>query len=195
MAGPQSIGSVAIGEIAGGDGLLVIVPNATIAVAASAPVLNTVVNAPAAAVTIAANVPTIATGKRIVAPGASVSVSASAPMIATGKQVSQPVASIVVAASAPSLLAGNAIEVVNTISVTASHGEIGSSSIGEFAIGEGELSTAITKSPPLVIIVSNPPLIAAGKSISPTVKSISLITSRPEIISRRRKLRVMAIAS
>jgi hypothetical protein len=90
---------------------------------------------------------------------------------------------------------GNFIEANNTITMVTYYGEVASSSVAEFAIGEGEASTRIVKRSPLVLAAVQPPFVTAGKSAFPPSALIDAVSHRPEIESRRRKLRILAIAA
>jgi hypothetical protein len=204
------------------SGVLVTAPAAPV-VAVTAPAasvqISATVTAPAApVVTATATAPLIGAGAYIAAPVArAVTVTVSAPVVTAGKSVFPPAAVVsvtapiagvsisatispatcqVVATSTPAeILGGNYIEASNTITMSTPYGEIGSSSIGEFSIGEGEPSSRIVRRGPLVIISCTPPFVTTGKAIFPSAAVVSVTAPRPEIDGRTRKLRILAIAS
>ncbi len=149
----------------------------------------------AAAVAVTPRVPLVASGKVVTTTSRAVTVTVSAPMVTAGKSISPPTAQVAVAAVRASIVGGNYVDARNTILMSTPYGEIGSVSIGQFAIGEGETSTRTVLRSPLVIVATAAPLITAGKSVSPTARTVVVSSARAEIGARRRPLRVLAIAS
>lgn len=153
-------------------------------------------NVPAKDATVALTAPTIAAGKQIVVPGNEVSASLPAPIVAIGYTTY--IGQLEATASLPlatQILVGNYIEVSNTILMSTPYGEIGSASIGEFSIGEGEPSSRTVKRGLLASVSLHPPFIAAGKQIVVPSGNATVTLMAPEIAARRRKIAVLAIAS
>jgi hypothetical protein len=199
MIGFDSIGRGAIGESASDlDDVLLFVPAAAVAVAPGSPpvIIGTTINAPAAAAVATTDAePIIAAGKLVSPPAVPASVATTAPGISISFNLRPPGQVVAIVANPPSILGGNYIEASNTITMITPYGEIGSASIGEFAIGEGEPSTRIVRRGPLVVVTSASPLISAGKSINAPSALVTATSARAEIASRRRRLRILAIAS
>lgn len=149
----------------------------------------------AAAVTVTKSDPFVTAGKSQFPTAAPATVVPNAPGISISANIFPATQDVVVEAHPPQILGGNYIEASNTITMQTPYGEIASSSIAEFAIGEGEPSSRIVKRSPLVIVSMSPPFITAGKSQRPPAAAVSVSSMRPEIASRSRKLRILAIAS
>jgi hypothetical protein len=150
----------------------------------------------AIAVTVATSVPFVTAGKSIAPPAVVITVTAPTAAVQISATVTVPVVTIAVSSDPAQILGGNYIEASNTVTHTTTLGEIGSSSIGEFAIGEGELETHTYKRGPFVLVSTTPPFVTAGKSVFlPAAANINVTSARAEIDSRGRKLRVLAIAS
>ena len=245
MIGFDPIGRSAIGEVAGGDDVIVFAPPA-IAVsgaAGEAPSIHCGGSAlpPGSAVTIAVVAPLVAGGRVLVVPAVSASVTSAAPLVSISATVTAPANDIGVSAAPPTVLAGSnlapdaaaiAVDVVapfikagdevtinappatvtaasapagilvgkyieasNTVTMITPYGEIGSASIGEFAIGEGEPSTRIVKRGIIVRVDGSPPEIFAGKSVFAPPRVVAVNSLPAEIDSRLRRIRVYAIAS
>jgi hypothetical protein len=200
MIGFDSIGQGSIGELAGdANDLLIFAPAAVaVTVTVAAPVIiGITIFAPVAkAVTVTlGSAPVVTAGKSVSPPAAAVGVTKAVPGISISFNLRPPQQTVAVVAVPPSILGGNYIEASNTITMTTPYGEIGSSSIAEFAIGEGEPSSRIVRRGPLVVVTSASPLVSAGKSTVVPAAAVSITSPRAEIDSRRRKLRVFAIAS
>lgn len=196
MIGFDAIGQSAIGEIGGADDVVIFAPAATVAVTTNVPVIiGTQIFPPAVAVTVTDAAPLVSAGKSVAPPAAAVAATAFAPGISISASVRPAAVAVSVASTPAEIQSGNVVLAVNTVTMNTLYGEIGSSSIGEFAIGEGELSTRIAFAPPRVIVQPNPPLVAAGKILFPPAVGVTVTSSRAEVDSRRRKLRVFAIAS
>jgi hypothetical protein len=175
----------------------VTVPDASATAAIVAPRLNTGVlvelSGVSAAVTITA--PFVTAGKTVAVPGVSAAAALPSPLISIGNTVRPGPLDASAALVPPSILCGNYIEVSNTITMSTPYGEIGSGSIGEFAIGEGEPSTRTVRRGLLSLVSIRAPFITAGKSILPTTIQATASLGRPEIDSRLHKIRLYAIAS
>jgi len=196
MIGFDAIGQSAIGEISSADDVRIIAPSATVAATTFVPIIiGTEIFPPLVTVTAAVTAPSIRAGKSEFPAVAAVAITTFAPRISIGATIHPTAINVGVTTSPPQPQSGNVVFASNTITMDTTFGEIGSMSIGELAIGEGEPSTRVAKSPPFAIVTTTPPLVAAGKSIFPTGLSVIATSSRPEIDSRRRKLRVFAIAS
>jgi hypothetical protein len=179
--------------------------------------ISATVSAGPLAVTVEALPPRIGGGAVITVPGASVAVSTKEPFVAAGKAQFPPTSVVDVDAAAPGIsisatlhpgtvnvtvvpmgvqiLGGNYIEANNTITMVTPYGEIASSSVAQFSIGEGEESSRVVKRSPLVIVSLQPPLVTAGKSAFPPTAVVTVASNRPEVDSRSRKLRILAIAA
>jgi hypothetical protein len=170
-----------------------------VTVAAAVPLVGAgaIVQAPAAiAVTITAPVAFVTAGKSVAPSSAAVTVTTPAAAVQISATVTVPALTVAVASDPAQILGGNYIEASNTITHTTTLGEIGSSSIGEFAIGEGEPETHTHKRGIFVLVSTTPPFITAGKSVFlPAAANINVTSARAEIASRGRKIRVLAIAS
>jgi hypothetical protein len=176
----------------------VTVPGKASSAALLAPVINSgvAIQVPSAiAATASRTAPFIATGKSIFPPGLAAIATPGAPGISIGATLYPPGLSATSSLAAPQVFVGNYIEVSNTVTMVTPYGEIGSSSIGQFSIGEGELSTRVVKIGIIAQVSLDPPFITAGKSIFPPALNATATPSRPEIDSRDRKLRILAIAS
>lgn len=196
MIGFDAIGQSAIGELGSADDVVIFAPVVAVAVTTSVPtIIGTQIFAPAATVAVTDAEPLVAAGKSVASPGATVTVTTFAPLIAIGAAIQPAALSVVVTAPTAEPQSGNVIVAQNTVTMNTFFGEIGSSSIGEFAIGEGEESTRVAFAPPRLIVSTAAPLVAAGKSQFPPVANVNVTSPRAEIDSRRRKLRVFAIAS
>lgn len=150
---------------------------------------------PAGAVTVTAPVPFVTAGKSIAPTVASVNVTAPAAAVRISATVTVPVLTVTVESDPAQILCGNYIEASNTITMNTPYGEISSSSISEFAIGEGEPATQIVRRGPFVLVSTPIPLVTAGKSVFSPAANINVTSARAEIASRGRKIRVLAIAS
>lgn len=146
-------------------------------------------------VTVTAPAAVILAGVRIEAPLVSVAPVSAPAMVSGGTIVTVPVASVAVTSTPIDILGGNYIEASNTVTMITPYGEIGSASIGEFAIGEGEPSTRLAKRGVLVRVGVEAPEILAGKTIYPPFANINVSSSPIEVDSRLRRIRVYAIAS
>lgn len=199
MIGSEAIGRGAIGEFASDlDDVLIFVPSVAVAVVTSTPpvIIGTAISAPPALPVVATtSAPLLGAGASISPPTAPVAAAVAPPGISISYNLRPPTQTVVVVANPPQILGGNYIEASNTITMTTPYGEIGSASIGEFALLEGEPSSRIVKRGPLVVVTSAAPLISAGKSIAPPSALVAVASARAEIASRRRRLRVLAIAS
>lgn len=151
---------------------------------------------PVGAVAVTTAVPFVTAGKSVAVPVAAVTVTAPVAAVQISATITTPALTVAVAFDPPQIFGGNYIEASNTITMNTPFGEIGSSSIGEFAIGEGEPATRIVRRGPFVLVSTPIPLVTAGKSVfSPVAANINVTSARAEIDSRGRKLRVLAIAS
>jgi hypothetical protein len=196
MIGFDAIGQSAIGEIGGADDVVIFAPVVSITVAANVPtIIGTQIFPPVASVAVTDAEPLVAAGKSVAAPTAQATVTIFAPLISIGGAVQPTAVSVAVTAPTAEIQAGNVIVAQNTVTMITYYGEIGSSSIGEFAIGEGDESTRIAFAPPRLLVSTPTPLVSAGKSQFPPAANVNVTSSRAEIDSRRRKLRVFAIAS
>lgn len=146
-------------------------------------------------VTVTASAAVILAGVRIDAPFVSVASISAPAMVSGGTIVTVPVASVVASSTPIDILGGNYIEASNTVTMITPYGEIGSASIGEFAVGEGEPSTRLAKRGVLVRVGVEAPEILAGKTIYPPFANINVSSSPIEVDSRLRRIRVYAIAS
>jgi hypothetical protein len=175
----------------------VTVSAAVVAVSTAAPLVaaGKLVTAGAAAVAVTKSAPFITAGKSVAPTAANVMVTGFNPGISISSNNRPPAVSVAVTTSPPSILGGNYIDARNTITMVTPYGEIASSSIGQFSIGEGELSSRVVLMSPLVAVSVKPPFITTGKTISPPYAPVSVVTYRPEIDGRTRKLRILAIAS
>jgi hypothetical protein len=175
----------------------VTVPSLSATVALTAPRLDAgvLVTVPAKATSVAVAAPVVAAGKQVAVPPKEAVVTLPAPIVAIGMRIQPGPLLATATLPAPQILTGNYIEVSNTITMQTPYGEIASSSIGQFAIGEGEVSSRIVKRGLLAIASFQPPFITAGKSVTPPTIHATATLGRPEIDSRRRKLRILAIAS
>jgi hypothetical protein len=172
-------------------------PDAVVTTAVPLVGAGAIVAAPSAiAVTVTAPVAFVTAGKSVAPPAAMVTVTSPAAAVQISATVTVPAITVAVASDPAQILGGNYIEASNTITHTTTLGEIGSSSIGEFAIGEGELETHTHKRGIFVLVSTAPPFVTAGKSVFlPAAANINVTSARAEIDSRGRKLRVLAIAS
>ena len=175
----------------------VTVPVGAVSASTAAPLVGAgaIVTVPGIAVSVTRAVPFVTSGKSQFPSTAPVVVTPSAPGISISAKIYPATQPVSVETFAPQILGGNFIEASNTITMQTPYGEIASSSIAEFAIGEGEPSSRIVKRGPLVIVSFTAPFVTAGKSQCPPVAAVSVSTMRPEIASRSRKLRILAIAS
>lgn len=180
-------------------------------------VQSATIHPPASEIVFEALPPITFSGALIEVPGATIAFDQSEPFVTTGKaqfvsaitinvQTLVPEVSIsynaypntigiTIDAPIPRILVGNYIEASNTISMQTPYNEIASTTIGSLAIGEGEPSTRIVKTSPRIIFSADPPFVTAGKSQLVPAGIINISAMRPEIDSRSRKLRVLAIAS
>lgn len=264
MIGFDAIGRGAIGELAGGDDVVIFAPQAiaitatlgvapavhgggsalppraTVAATVTAPMVSVgaSVAAPRASVTITSAPALVTHSATITAPANDVTTSSAAPSVRGGASImassevvvtTQPAAILagarievpsisVVALAAPAMVSAGAIvtvsaatvtalsapadirggqyiEASNTVTMTTPYGEIGSASIGEFAIGEGEPSIRFAKRGVLVRVDVVPATIFAGKTVYPPPANINVTSMPGEIDSRLRRIRVHAIAS
>ena len=138
------------------------------------------------AVTVTAPAAIILAGVRIEAPFIGISVVSSSVMVSGGTIVMVPAATVAATSAPIDILGGNYIEASNTVTMITPYGEIGSASIGEFAIGEGEPSTRIVRRGILIRVDVDPPSVFAGKAVFSPVANID---------TRLRRIRVHAIAS
>lgn len=175
----------------------VTVPAASASAALVAPRLDAgvLITVPAKAATGAVVAPLATAGKQVVVPAKPAAVTLPVPVVAIGMRIQPGPLLATAELPRPQILGGNFIEVSNTITMQTPYGEIASSSIAQFAIGEGEISARIVKRGLLSIASFQPPFITAGKSVTPPTINATATLGRPEIDSRRRKLRVLAIAS
>jgi hypothetical protein len=175
----------------------VTVPGLVAAASMGAPRLDAgvLITIPAKAVSAAIVAPSVAAGKQVAVPAKNSAVTLPTPVVAIGLRILPGPLLVTATLPAPQILGGNYIEASNTITMQTPYGEIASSSIAEFAIGEGAPSSRIVKRSILVIASFQPPFITAGKSVTPPTIQVTAALGRPEIDSRRRKLRVLAIAS
>lgn len=162
-----------------------------------APSLNAgvLVESPGVAATVAITAPFVTAGKNIVVPNAGAVIALPGPLISIGNTVWPGAFEISATLVPPDILGGNYIEVSNTITMSTPYGEIGSGSIGEFAIGEGEPSTRIVKRGLFSLVSKQAPFVTAGKSVMPTTIQATASMGLPEIDSRLHKIRLYAIAS
>ncbi len=170
---------------------------AAVAVSANPPLIlaGASVNVPVAPVLVTSNAAFVTAGKYIATTTTVITVSAPVAGISISAKIWPPMVAVAVGSDPVQVLTGTYIEASNSVTHTTALGEIGSSSIGEFAIGEGEPETH-THIRGIFVLVSTPEtIITAGKSIFPPATNINVTSERAEIESRRRKLRVLAIAS
>jgi hypothetical protein len=199
MIGYDSIGSQSVGEISQ-DGLdtIIYTPVAiAVNISTTAPIIIgvTIIVSTVPNITVTRAAPLVTAGKSILPASVSVGVTIASPGISisyTAYPVTQPVS---VTALPPQILGGQYIEASNTVTMVTPYGEIGSGSVGQGSIGEGDESTRVVKRGPLVVISSEPPLIATGKSQFAPTSTVFVTSARAEIDARRRKLRIFAIAS
>lgn len=175
----------------------VTVPAASATAAIVAPRLNAgvLVELLGIAATVAIAAPFVTAGKTVVVPNAGAVIALPGPLISIGNTVWPGAFETSVALAPPDILGGNYIEVSNTITMSTPYGEIGSGSIGQFAIGEGEPSTRVVKRGLLSLVNIRAPFVTAGKSVLPTTIQVTASMERPEIDSRLHKIRLYAIAS
>lgn len=197
IAPPPASVAIAAGATGISISATVAAPSADIVVSASPPALHAgaSVTVPSATVSASASVPAIHAGVSVLPAAAQITVAPEAPGISISATIHPPAVDLTVSAPAPAITGGNYIEAVNTVTMITEYGEIGSASIGHFAIGEGEQSTRVAKIPPIVVVKIANPMIYAGKSVFPPAANVSAISPRPEIDGRGRKLRILAIAS
>lgn len=173
-------------------------PGTSVAITAAAPRLDAgvLITAPVAQpVTVTRVEPFVTAGKSQFTPAIGVTVTAPAALISISYKAYPATQNIAVVPFPPQILGGNYIEASNTVTMVTPYGEIASSPIGAYAIGEADVSSRIVKRGPLVILSVNPPAIFAGKSQFPPTRTVTVTTARPEIGARRRAVRVFAIAS
>ena len=176
----------------------VTVPSGAVTAALASPLVRAgaIIPVPAAAaVNVTRSAPFVTAGKSQFPTAAPVAVLPITPGISISANIFPAAQPVTVEMPAPQILGGNYIEASNTITMQTPYGEIGSSSIAEFSIGEGEPSSRIVKRSPLVIVSFAAPFITAGKSQRPPTAAVSVSAMRPEIANRSRKLRILAIAS
>lgn len=175
----------------------VVAPGAAAAATLAAPTImaGAFVQVPAKTATATIVAPVVSAGKSVFAPGAAATATLAAPGISISAAIRPSGIAATATLAAPQIFGGNYIEATNTVTMVTPYGEIGSSSIGQFSIGEGELSTRIVRIGLLARCNIEPPFITAGKSIFPGGKNAIAALGRPEIDGRARKLRILAIAS
>lgn len=245
MIGYDPIGRSAIGELAGGDDVIVFAPAAVAisVVAGGAPSVHGGGSAlpPGLTITVVEVAPLVAGGRALMVPAVSVSVSMAAPFVSISATIAPPANDVAVTFGAPSVLAGagiaaatteltvevvapfvkagnavtinvpsvgvvassqptdvlggNYIEASNTVTMITPYGEIGSASIGQFALGEGEPSTRQVKRGVLIRVDAEAPAVLAGNSVFPPSRIVVVKSSPAEIDSRLRRIRIYAIAS
>jgi hypothetical protein len=194
--GTSSVGELSIGERPIAVGAEVSIPAVGVTVTAETPAVASGGSAqvPAAAIVVAAPTPQLSVN--ISAPSAAITVSAATPNI-SANSVRVPASEIVVAAFAPRIAIGAAVHVSNTVQVTGTTGSIGDHSIGEFAIGGGELrgDDVFIQRPALIILQAAEPSVRAGKRIDVLTRNLAIAAVIPEIDARKRGVKIQAIAS
>lgn len=171
---------------------------ATITVTASVPAIagGSSVGVPAAAFTVTATAPAVAAGKLQDVPAATITLTASAPQVLHSANLAVPAAPITLAAQAPAVGAGVAVVVDTLRSYVLSFGGLGAGALGEFPLGDGgEDETVTSRGPPIIRMAPVAPAVQAGKLELVPVATIALAGITPEIDARRRKLKVLTIAS
>lgn len=93
------------------------------------------------------------------------------------------------------LTAGALVTPVDARTVITSGGGIGDGAIGEFAIGEGEDVAQNITTELRAVSFDQAPDVSAGAAIQPVPLSVETVLPAPEVHSRRRKPKLLAIAS
>lgn len=171
---PDTI-SVSVPEAMAFGGGFVLAPKASIGISAPAArvVGGTAIFAPSAAITVHA-------------PSAGISISAKAHALLITIDVSSPAATI---------LGGKFIDASNTEVITVDGGQVAGDTVAEYPVADGSIESTTIKIPLRIIIGSSAAEIRAGASIFPPPSVISIFARNAEIAARRRKIRILAIAS
>ncbi len=111
--------------------------------------------------------PFVTAGKAQFPPSADIDVAPTAPGVSISATLHPATQNVTAVPMGVQILGGNYIEANNTITMVTPYGEIASSSVAQFSIGEGEESTRIVKRSPLAIVSVQPPFVTAGKSTVP----------------------------
>lgn len=144
------------------------------------------VTAPLAAVTA---------GKSVFAPVATIGVNAPVAVVAIGLRLLPPVATIAISAPAAVAVGGNFIEASNDLVITISGGEVAGAAVAEFSVTDGPAEVFARKVPPTIVVGLPPAFVFAGASVFAPTANIAVSAPLADINARRRKLRLMAIAS
>lgn len=178
-----------------------VVPNASIGVAIAAPKISggAIVQglpAPAHITFKSGGEPTLFAGKLVDVPSMSIHVGLPVPIdITHSVNLAMPSMTMSFTFPKPDFGGGALIVVGNTHTTVSYGGGIGDSAIGEFGIGEGP-PLFLTTHLPMRMFMHMPPLtVQAGKIIDWPSMNIGITAPVPEVDSRRRKLKMSAIAS
>lgn len=178
-----------------------VIPNATIGMAIVAPKISggaSVLGLPAPAhVTFkTGGIPTLFAGKLIDVPSMSININLPVPIdITHSVNLAIPSMSLSLTLPKPDFGGGALVIVGNTHTTVSYGGGIGDSAIGEFSIGEGPPLFQTTHLPMRMFMLMEPLTVQAGKLIDPPIMDIGISVPIPEVDSRRRKLKMLAIAS
>lgn len=196
-----SLGEGALGELTGNAETLISVGTSPpIGVTALAPSINTgtSVDIPATTVGMIANEPIIQVGTLIDVPAATIAMSQPNPEIMRSVNLLLSAPAIIgVSGVLPIIYNGALVDQPSRQDNYVSHlGGEGDGALGEFSIGEGPEKTVYSapRAPRFRIMVQ-PPMIVAGSIVDVPAATIGIQALMPEIDSRQRKLRLMAIAS
>lgn len=151
----------------------------------------------AGTVTVTVTAPTAAVyaGKSVAPPTAAVTITAPTAAIAISATIPAPVAGITITAPEARAVGGFFIDASNDLSITVNGGMVAGDSVAEYPVADGHEDTVVLKVPPRIVILTPAAAILAGASVFAPTNVISLMPRIAEINARRRKLRLMAIAS
>jgi hypothetical protein len=115
--------------------------------------------------------------------------------VLAGRSLAMPKISLTFAFGPLRLQSGRIFNLANTIAKASDAGALGEGALGEFALAEGKSLTQTYSLPVQLRFAAAAAGIQAGRNVSLTAPDVTFTTPVPEIDARRRKLRVLAIAS
>jgi hypothetical protein len=150
---------------------------------------------PAAGVTVTAPAALAAAGKSVFAPANAITLAAPTAIVAISARIYPPAALLNLAAPVARALAGNYIDASNSVIIEADGGTVAGEPVATFPVADGDLDFVTIKVPPTLVLLAPVAAVYAGKAVFPPSAALTLTSPAAEIRARRRKLRLMAIAS